>query len=71
MEFVERSRHARLYQPYRESKTSLQKLKFDLHWSSWNFGYLHSRSAMSLNTEKIDDTVLALFVLTLHDGYRA
>jgi hypothetical protein len=26
---------------------------------------------MSLNTEKIDDAVLALLYLTLHDGYRA
>ena len=26
---------------------------------------------MSLNTDKIDDAVLALLYLTLHDGYRA
>ena len=26
---------------------------------------------MPLNTEKIDDTALALLYLTLHDGYRA
>jgi hypothetical protein len=26
---------------------------------------------MSLNTDKIDDAVLALLHLTLHDGYRA
>jgi hypothetical protein len=29
------------------------------------------RVAMSLNTDKIDDAVLALLYLTLHDGYRA
>jgi Domain of unknown function (DUF6429) len=29
------------------------------------------RFAMSLNTDKIDDAVLALLYLTLHDGYRA
>jgi len=28
------------------------------------------RSVMSLNTGKIDDAVLALLYLTLHDGYR-
>ncbi len=26
---------------------------------------------MALNTDKIDDTALALLYLTLHDGYRA
>jgi Domain of unknown function (DUF6429) len=29
------------------------------------------RLAMALNTDKIDDTALALLYLTLHDGYRA
>jgi Domain of unknown function (DUF6429) len=29
------------------------------------------RFAMALNTDKIDDTALALLYLTLHDGYRA
>jgi hypothetical protein len=29
------------------------------------------RFAMPLNTDKIDDTALALLYLTLHDGYRA
>ncbi len=28
-------------------------------------------AGMALDTDKIDDTVLALLVLTLHDGYRA
>jgi Domain of unknown function (DUF6429) len=31
----------------------------------------HRRFAMALNTDKIDDTALALLYLTLHDGYRA
>jgi hypothetical protein len=29
------------------------------------------RLAVPLNTDKIDDTALALLYLTLHDGYRA
>jgi hypothetical protein len=29
------------------------------------------RFAMALDTDKIDDTALALLYLTLHDGYRA
>jgi hypothetical protein len=29
------------------------------------------RSAMPIDTDKIDDTALALLYLTLHDGYRA
>jgi hypothetical protein len=32
---------------------------------------LVGRSAMNLDTDKIDDAALALLYLTLHDGYRA
>jgi hypothetical protein len=31
----------------------------------------NERLTMAINTDKIDDTALALLYLTLHDGYRA
>src|SRR5437879_9994031 len=44
----------------------------DCAWHDPEYDSASSRRfAMALNTDKIDDTALALLYLTLHDGYRA